>query len=227
VVVDDEDGGGHPRPALGTSAPVDDGEGSRVTDAGADAERLALDVRLAEAFATGTDDGLRGAFDRWSPLVHGLALRALRDAGEAEDVTQQVFVAAWRGRARYRPEDGPLGAWLVGITRHKIADARAAAVRRGQRTVLVGPDDVAGLADPARPAGTPDDEVDRLVDRVLVAEHLRALDQPAREIVRLAFFEGLTHVQVAERLRMPLGTVKSHVRRSLRRLRDAMGGEGR
>lgn len=224
--VDEEGGGRRPRPALGTSAPVEDAEGSRVTDAAADAERLARDVRLAEAFASGTDDGLRGAFDRWSPLVHGLALRALRDAGEAEDVTQQVFVAAWRGRARYRPEDGPLGAWLVGITRHKIADARAAAVRRGQRTVLVGPDDVAGLADP-RAGSRPDDEVERLLDRVLVAEHLRALDQPAREIVRLAFFEGLTHVQVAERLRMPLGTVKSHVRRSLRRLRDAMGGEAR
>ncbi|MEJ5913484.1 RNA polymerase sigma factor [Pseudokineococcus sp. 1T1Z-3] len=176
------------------------------------------DRLLAEAFVAGTDEGLRGAYERWAPLVHGLAARSLRDAGEAEDVTQQVFVAAWRGRERYRPQDGPLGAWLVGIARHKLADAQAAGARR--RRVLERSAEVAPRAEPDAGDATMDD----LVDRVVIAEHVHSLGEPAREIVRLAFFEDLTHVQVAERLRMPLGTVKSHIRRALRRMRQEMGG---
>lgn len=190
--------------------------GDEPEDAADTAER---DRLLAAAFAEGTDEGLRGAFERWGPLVHGLAARALRDAAEAEDVTQQVFVAAWQGRARYRPDDGPLGAWLVGITRHKLADAHAARERRRrvvERSTEVAPRETG--------PGAADGQVEDLVDRVVVAEHVAALGEPSRQIVRLAFFADLTHVQIAEQLRMPLGTVKSHIRRSLRRMREQMEG---
>jgi len=184
-----------------------------------DAER---DRVLAAAFAEGSDAGLRGAFDRWGPLVHGLAARALGDAAEAEDVTQQVFVAAWQGRDRYRPDDGPLGAWLVGITRHKLADAHAA---RGRRRRVV--ERSARVAPREAGPGAADGPVEDLLDRVVVAEHVAALGEPSRQIVRLAFFADLTHVQIAEQLRMPLGTVKSHIRRALHRMREQMeGGRG-
>ncbi|MEJ5868604.1 sigma-70 family RNA polymerase sigma factor [Pseudokineococcus sp. 5B2Z-1] len=179
------------------------------------------DERLATAFAEGSEEGLRGAFERWAPLVHGLAARALQDAAEAEDVTQQVFVAAWQGRERYRPADGPLGAWLTGITRHKLADAHAARERR--RRVV---ERSAGVAPREQGPGGPDEHVQDLVDRVVVAEHVASLGEPAQRIVRLAFFADLTHVQIAEQLRMPLGTVKSHIRRALRRMREQME-EGR
>lgn len=128
-------------------------------------------------------------------------------------------MAAWQGRGRYRPEDGPLGAWLVGITRHKLADAHAARERRRrvvERSARVAPREAG--------AGDGDEHVQDLVDRVVVAEHVAALGEPSRQIVRLAFFEDLTHVQIAERLRMPLGTVKSHIRRALLRMRDQMEG---
>ncbi|WP_298991489.1 RNA polymerase sigma factor [uncultured Pseudokineococcus sp.] len=184
-------------------------------------DQAARDAELAAAFAAGSEDGLRGAFERWSPLVHGLAARALQDAAEAEDVTQQVFVAAWQGRERYRPADGPLGAWLTGITRHKLADAHAARERR--RRVV---ERSAGVAPREQGPGGPDEHVQDLVDRVVVAEHVASLGEPARSIVRLAFFADLTHVQIAEQLRMPLGTVKSHIRRALRRMRGQME-EGR
>ncbi|WP_298803364.1 sigma-70 family RNA polymerase sigma factor [uncultured Pseudokineococcus sp.] len=184
-------------------------------------DQAARDAELAAAFAAGSEDGLRGAFERWSPLVHGLAARALQDAAEAEDVTQQVFVAAWQGRERYRPADGPLGAWLTGITRHKLADAHAARERR--RRVV---ERSAGVAPREQGPGGPDEHVQDLVDRVVVAEHVASLGEPARSIVRLAFFADLTHVQIAEQLRMPLGTVKSHIRRALRRMREQME-EGR
>ncbi|MEJ5945587.1 sigma-70 family RNA polymerase sigma factor [Pseudokineococcus basanitobsidens] len=208
------DGGAGPPPEVD---PDGDPDGDPEDNSDGDPE-VDLDRQVAAAFVQGTDEGLRAAFDRWSPLVHGLAARSLRDAGEAEDVTQQVFVAAWRGRDRYRPDEGPLGAWLVGITRHKLADAQAARARRRrlvERSVEVAPRDVVEPGDA---------QADRLVDRVVVAEHVDALAEPSREIVRLAFFGDLTHVQIADRLRMPLGTVKSHIRRALRRMRDEMGG---
>jgi len=183
--------------------------------------RAAADRVLAQAFLTGSDEGLRGVFDRWGPLVHGLATRSLGDPLEAEDVTQQVFVAAWRSRHRYRPDRGPLGAWLVGITRHAVADAHGGRTRRAR---TASTDDVAALdrADDRAEAA-----VDTVADRLTVAEHLRAVPEPARTVLRLAFVDDLTHTQIADRLQMPLGTVKSHLRRSLRRLRQALEEDGR
>lgn len=216
-------GGAEPPPEPPPGAPLPSPAGhpsaaGRAPEAD-DAER---DRRLAAAFAEGSDEGLRGAFERWGPLVHGLAARALRDAEDAEDVTQQVFVAAWQGRERYRRDSGPLGAWLVGITRHKLADAHAARERR--RRVLERSTQV---APPEAGSGAGDGQVEDLVDRVVVAEHVAALGEPAQQIVRMAFFADLTHVQIAEQLRMPLGTVKSHIRRALRRMREQMeGGRG-
>ncbi|MEJ5887179.1 sigma-70 family RNA polymerase sigma factor [Pseudokineococcus marinus] len=203
------------------TAPGDDGGRDREPVGTATDDQGTRDAELAAAFAAGSEDGLRGAFERWAPLVHGLAARALQDAAEAEDVTQQVFVAAWQGRDRYRPADGPLGAWLTGITRHKLADAHAARERR--RRVV---ERSAGVAPREQGPGGPDEHVQDLVDRVVVAEHVASLGEPAQQIVRLAFFADLTHVQIAEQLRMPLGTVKSHIRRALRRMREQME-EGR
>ncbi len=90
----------------------------------ADEEDLARGLRAAD------EHTFAAIYRRWAPLVHGMARRSLGDACEAEDVTQQVFLGAWRGREAFRPERGPLGAWLVGITRRRIADALDARTRR-------------------------------------------------------------------------------------------------
>src|SRR3954447_22086740 len=83
------------------------------------------DAEVGRLFASGDERALAWAYERWAGLVHGIATRALGSSIDAEDVTQQVFVSAWQGRHGYRPADGPLPAWLVGITRHRIADAFA------------------------------------------------------------------------------------------------------
>ncbi|PJT49912.1 siderophore-interacting protein, partial [Streptomyces albidoflavus] len=94
------------------------------------APSAAQEAEIAAGIRVGDARCLALAYQRWGGLVQGLAARSLGDPLEAEDVTQQVFLAAWRGGAHYRPERGPLAAWLVGIARHKIADALASRTRR-------------------------------------------------------------------------------------------------
>lgn len=174
-------------------------------------------AELGRAFAREEEHSLARAYARWAPQVHGMAARAVGPA-DAEDVVQAVFISAWRGRAGFDPGRGSLPGWLVGITRHRIADALAARHRRGE--VLTDPS--AGALAPS--ASSPVDEADAATDRLLLVTELDHLGEPQRTIVALAFFEDLTHHQIADRTGLPLGTVKSHLRRSVLRLRDRLEG---
>ncbi|MEW2175021.1 sigma-70 family RNA polymerase sigma factor [Streptomyces sp. NPDC005406] len=166
---------------------------------------------LARGLVAADEEAFAAIYRHWGSLVHTMAARSLGDAHEAEDVTQQVFVGAWRGRHGFRPERGALGAWLVGITRRKIIDALAARTRR-----MAVVDSATHDATPARPAEPAPDAV---LDRVLLVDALHQLPRTQREVLCLAFYEDLTQVQIAERTGVPLGTVKSHTRRGLHRLR--------
>ncbi|MER6746062.1 sigma-70 family RNA polymerase sigma factor [Streptomyces fungicidicus] len=174
-------------------------------------EETRYEEELARGLAAADEEAFAAIYRRWGSLVHTMATRSLGDTHEADDVTQQVFIGAWRGRNGFRPDRGALGAWLVGITRRKIIDALAA---RTRRLSLV--DSAAhGAAPAATAAAAPDD----VLDRVLLVEALSRLPHAQREVLCLAFFEDLTQAQIAERTGVPLGTVKSHARRGLHRLR--------
>ncbi|WP_316751671.1 RNA polymerase sigma factor [Streptomyces herbicida] len=175
-------------------------------------EESFADEELARGLAAGAEACLAAAYRRWSALVYTLARRSLGDFGEAEDVTQQVFLGVWRGRHGYRPERGPLAAWIVGITRRKIADALAARSRRGELVTAAG----SGLTPYG---GTTAGQPEAVLDRALVRDELARLPAPQRRVLHLAFYEDLTHTQIAARTGWPLGTVKSHARRGLHRLR--------
>jgi RNA polymerase sigma-70 factor (ECF subfamily) len=179
------------------------------------------DTEIGRRFAAGEEQALAWAYERWAGQVHGMAVRAFGSGPDAEDVTQQVFIAAWTGRARFRPDDSPLPAWLVGICRHKIADAwgRRDKQRREAEAALTEAQ--------ARPGGPVTAGVDTAAtDRVLLLDELDHLGQPQRGIIELAFFEDLTHAQIAERTGLPLGTIKSHIRRTLERLRARLEVDG-
>jgi RNA polymerase sigma factor (sigma-70 family) len=177
------------------------------------------DDEVARLFVLGNEQALAWAYERWAGQIHGMAVRAFGSGPDAEDITQQVFMSAWTGRGGYRRDSGPLPAWLVGICRHKIADAWAKRDRQRRAT------DAATAEAQAAPAITPTFDA-RVADRVLLLDELDRLGQPQRGIIELAFFEDLTHVQIAERTGIPLGTVKSHIRRTLERLRTRLEVDG-
>jgi RNA polymerase sigma factor (sigma-70 family) len=179
------------------------------------------DQEVGRRFTAGDEQALALAYERWSGQVHGMAVRAFGAGPDAEDVTQQTFVSAWTGRAGYRPDKGPLPAWLVGICRHKIADTWARRDRQRRET------EAAASELQGRPTGPVTAGVDTAVaDRMLVLDELDLLGQPQRGIIELAFFEDLTHQQIAARTGLPLGTVKSHIRRTLERLRTRLEVDG-
>ena len=162
---------------------------------------------LVSDFLAGDEQALAEIYRRYSSLVFTVALRSLGDTTEAEDVTQKVFVAAWTGRHNFRPERASLPAWLIGITRNKVVDAHQA--RGKQRRIATE------LATKVQPPPEPVDVASRLI----IADEIARLDEVPQRVLRMAFYDDLTHAQIAERLQLPPGTVKSHIRRSLIKLK--------
>jgi len=171
---------------------------------------------LGAAFASGSAD-LRAIYGVHGPLVYAICRKSLGDESAGE-VTQDVFVSAWRGRHQFDPARGTLAAWLVGITKHRIIDH----VRRERRHT----DRRADMAEEPSTALSISDEaeVDRVADRMTIAHALDSLPARPREMIGLAYVHGLTHQEIAERTGIPLGTIKSDIRRGLLALRDHLGG---
>lgn len=167
--------------------------------------------RLSELFARG-ESGLREAYDAHGRLVYSICRRALDDEA-AKDVTQEVFVSAWRGREQFDPSRGTLGAWLVGITKRRIVDHLRSEGRHANRRA----------GESAAEAGAPEDErIEQVVDQVVVADALRSLPSRTRQVIELAYVHDLTHHDIADETGLPLGTVKSDIRRGLLRIRHHM-----
>jgi RNA polymerase sigma factor (sigma-70 family) len=175
------------------------------------------DEDVSGVFREGHPDALALVYERFGALVYSIALRSLRARSDAEDVTQQVFVSAWRSRDSFDPERGTLGGWLVTITRNKVADALRQ--RQRDRRVLL---QVAGGAT----VQAPEAPADQVVDRIVLADELAQLPESQRLVMVLAFYSDLTHEQIARVLGLPLGTVKSHIRRGLQRLRSRLEADG-
>lgn len=172
-----------------------------------------VESQLNVRFIAGDEAALAEIYRRWSPVIFTLALRSLGDRSDAEDVTQRTFVSAWSSRASYDPTKAKLSTWMVAIARRRIADMHESRAKiraiQAQMERVTNPEDL--VHEP------PD-----LSETLLLANELAQLEPDAQSVMRLAFYDDLSHDEISRRLGMPLGTVKSHIRRSLTRMRNRL-----
>lgn len=168
---------------------------------------------LADRFKAGDESALAEVYAEHGRLIYSFCRRTLGPE-RAEDVTQEVFFAAWKSCARYSPASGSIAGWLMGIARFKVIDLYRVEARHP----------LAGEAAQAIEHGTESAGVEHTALRMLLADALATLPERSRQMVEHAFLHDLTQSQIAERFGIPLGTVKSDIRRGLDRLRRHMEG---
>ncbi|SPA50740.1 sigma-70 family RNA polymerase sigma factor [Cupriavidus taiwanensis] len=177
---------------------------------------------LLQAVAVGERQALRALYDLTATKLFGLALRITGRRDWAEDVVQESFVSIWHHAGDYRPQLAAPMTWMTAIVRNRALDClRRAAAARVPQTAELEQDLAEWLADDsAGPAELAEaSQQARALNRCL-----QRLEQPQRQAIMLAYLQDLSHAELAERLRAPLGTVKSWIRRGLERLRNCMEG---
>jgi RNA polymerase sigma-70 factor (ECF subfamily) len=173
-------------------------------------------VTIAATQQAGTGIGaLEALYDEYHRQALGLALRVLGNMGEAEEVVQEAFLAAWRAGHTYDPTRGSTRTWILTLVRNRAIDV----VRARQRRPVQPLDDT---VDPPDSADVPL-QAELNVDAARAAEALDKLPPEQRTVIELAYSSGLSHTEIAARLRVPVGTVKRRIRLGLDRLRQALG----
>jgi len=173
------------------------------------------DGRLIRAMAQGDLSALADFYDRYATLIFGLAARVTGNAADAEEVLQDVFIQAWSEAARYAPGRGSPRTWLLTITRSRAIDRR----RRRRRDEGAMPSSEEAL-DPREGPGGDLEERER---REAVRKALGLLPPEQRAAIELAYFQGLTHVEIAMQTGDPVGTVKGRLRLGIEKLRGLLG----
>jgi RNA polymerase sigma-70 factor, ECF subfamily len=166
----------------------------------------------AEAFAT--------LYDRHGRATYSLAYRMMGERQAAEDLVQEAFLDVWRAAQSYRAERGSVRTWLLSIVHNRGIDQLRSAVRRRQ---------ISEKAEAVAPTAQPSEafaETWRNSQRVQIREALRALPPEQLKVLELAYFSGYTHVEIAELLSLPLGTVKGRMRLGLKKIREYFGSLG-
>jgi RNA polymerase sigma-70 factor, ECF subfamily len=179
----------------------------------APAEDAALDISLIGRVVSRDEVAIGELYDRHSRLLFGLILRILRDRGEAEEVLQEVFLQVWTRAETYNVALGSPAGWLVRIARNRAIDRMRANAVRGRA--------VEGAPTPVEPA-TPETNAAASEQQRAVARALDSLPEDQRVLIEYAYFQGLTQSELAERFKLPLGTVKTRVRTGMIALRDRL-----
>jgi RNA polymerase sigma-70 factor (ECF subfamily) len=190
-------------------------------------EDRAADQAAMGRMAGGDAAALAEFYDRHARSLYSLALRILQDAADAEDVVQEVFAQAWRQASRYDPGRGAPGAWLLTMARSRAIDRLRA--RRVRPEVARGRAQADGSTRPeaddlADSGALPDAQLLSAEQVARVRQALSDLPMLQRVALELAFYEGLTHVEIADRLEQPLGTVKTRIRMAMLKLREVLAG---
>ncbi len=172
---------------------------------------MTSDLALMTVIRSGDQSAMTALYDRYSSIVYSVALRVLQDTGAAEDVLQDVFMQLWRNPGAFDASRGNMGAWLAVITRNRAIDAlRRRRPEDDIEDVVVSVEhDLASEADRSR-----------AMDKVRGA--MEAMPAPQRSALEMAYFEGLTHSEIAGKTGEPLGTIKTRIRTGLLALRKVL-----
>jgi len=179
---------------------------------------MLADEELMQLVYTGDTEAFAVVYDRHADIAYSLAHRICSQRTLAEDVVQEAFLSLWRSRARYDRSRGSVRSWILGIVHNGAIDGvrRRRARDRGE---LLGQDIEARLAAPERT----DADFARREEAREVREALQALPREQSRVIELAYFDGMTHVQIATLLDEPVGTVKGRMRLGLAKMRIALG----
>jgi RNA polymerase sigma-70 factor (ECF subfamily) len=176
-----------------------------------DPNAMPSDLALVTAIRSGDQAAMGALYDRYSSIVYAVALRVLQETGAAEDVLQEIFMQLWRNPGAFDASRGNMAAWLAVIARHRAIDA----LRRRRPE-----SDIADVVVSVEPDLASDADRSRAMDKVRGA--LEAMPSPQRSALEMAYFEGLTHVEIAEKTGEPLGTIKTRIRAGLVSLRKVL-----
>ncbi|MFJ7072061.1 ECF RNA polymerase sigma factor SigK [Streptomyces sp. NPDC098781] len=173
--------------------------------------------RLLMSVAAGSKDAFSRLYDVAVGPIYGIACRVLRDPARAEEVAQEVMLEVWQSAPRYRPESGHAMTWMLTIAHHRAVDIVRTVRRSADRERAVSEHESTPAFDDVV------ETVESLGEREQVRSCLKELTAELRQPVVLAYYQGLTHTEIAAALSLPLGTVKSRLRRALTRLRHCLG----
>jgi RNA polymerase sigma-70 factor (ECF subfamily) len=197
------------------------------------------EAALVRAVADGSEEALATLYDRHVDGIHAVALRLTGDRGLAEEVVQETFLALWNRAELFDPALASLGTWLRAIARNRTVDRLRALGRRPTLVSLgshgdpdeadagmdrLGPD--ATVLGGSMPGQSPEDAAEATSVRAAIATALATMPEVERTVIVLAYRDGLTQQEIAERLAWPLGTVKTRTRRALARLRVLLEADG-
>jgi RNA polymerase sigma-70 factor (ECF subfamily) len=172
---------------------------------------------LMTAASRGDERAFAQLYDQTAPRVYGMVLRVVRDPAQAAEVAQDIYLEVWRQSARFDGDKGSVLPWLLMIAHRRAVDR----VRSAQSSMVR--DDKYALLHAERPYDSVSEQVQTSLDAQRVRRVLDDLTPAQREAVTLAYFGGYTHTEVAELLKVPLGTVKTRIRDGLIRMRDGLG----
>jgi RNA polymerase sigma-70 factor (ECF subfamily) len=172
------------------------------------------DATLLRQIQAGAQEAVGVLYDRYGGLAYGLALRVTGDPALAEDAVQEAFVSLWRHSSRFDPSRGQVRSWLMTMVHNKAVDMVRRRTNRNERAL---PD---AAEEPQAMRGQPDVIAEWTLDAEAVRAAVRQVPEDQRRTIELAYFDGLTHVQIAARMGVPLGTVKSRLRIGLEKMRE-------
>ncbi|GAC1429816.1 MAG: sigma-70 family RNA polymerase sigma factor [Terriglobales bacterium] len=187
----------------------------RISSSGASVDAIAEERRLMERVSAGDEQALCAIYDRYSAQAYTLAFHVLREPSAAEDIAQEVFLRLWREPQAFDSTRGSLSAWISINARHRAVDHWRKYRRESQ-----GPEDFEFV----EPSGT---MPECNADMEKVRKILRSLPGPLRDVVELSYFGGLSHAEIASHTSLPLGTVKSRIRKALQSVRKVLSPEVR